>query len=177
MDIENVFWYAQGRYQRTGRCTMKKRISLICLLAAVLAAVVFCALWQSAAQDRSALRALAQSGTAEAYAPLFGLSGKGVRQRLLGRRGRIPRLLAGVHEPDGRNRQGREPPALQRGLWRPAHHAGAGARASAGNSGRHAPARRRCHGRKRIRASGRAEQRTGRIRNRGHMTFQVICPL
>ncbi len=66
MDIENVFWYAQGRYQRTGRCTMKKRISLICLLAAVLAAVVFCALWQSAAQDRSALRALAQSGAAEA---------------------------------------------------------------------------------------------------------------
>ena len=47
---------------------MKKRISLICLLAAVLAAVVFCALWQSAAQDRSALRALAQSGAAEAYA-------------------------------------------------------------------------------------------------------------
>lgn len=37
---------------------MKKRISLICLLAAVLAAVVFCALWQSAAQDRSALRPL-----------------------------------------------------------------------------------------------------------------------
>ena len=34
---------------------MKKRISLICLLAAVPAAVVFCALWQSAAQDRSAL--------------------------------------------------------------------------------------------------------------------------
>lgn len=45
---------------------MKKRISLICLLAAVPAAVVFCALWQSAAQDRSALRALAQSGAAEA---------------------------------------------------------------------------------------------------------------
>ena len=45
---------------------MKKRISLICLLAAVLAAVVFCALWQSAAQDRSALRAPAQSGAAEA---------------------------------------------------------------------------------------------------------------
>ena len=45
---------------------MKKRISLICLLAAVLAAVVFCALCQSAAQDRSALRALAQSGAAEA---------------------------------------------------------------------------------------------------------------
>ena len=93
---------------------MKKRISLICLLAAVLAAVVFCALWQSAAQDRSALRALAQSGVAEAYALFFGLSGKGVRQRLLGWRGRIPRLSAGVHEPDGRNRQGREPPALER---------------------------------------------------------------
>ena len=45
---------------------MKKRISLICLLAAALAAVVFCALRQSAAQNRSALRALAQSGAAEA---------------------------------------------------------------------------------------------------------------
>ena len=77
VDIENVFWYAQGRYQRTGRCTLKKRISLICLLAAVLAAVVFCALWQSAAQDRSALRALAQSGAAEAYALFSDFQEKG----------------------------------------------------------------------------------------------------
>lgn len=56
---------------------MKKRISLICLLAAVLAAVVFCALWQSAAQDRSALRALAQSGAAEAYALFSDFQEKG----------------------------------------------------------------------------------------------------
>ena len=41
---------------------MKKRISLICLLAAVLAAVVFCARWQSAAQDRSALRSAVYGG-------------------------------------------------------------------------------------------------------------------
>lgn len=56
---------------------MKKRISLICLLAAVLAAVVFCALWQSAAQDRSALHALAQSGAAEAYALFSDFQEKG----------------------------------------------------------------------------------------------------
>lgn len=56
---------------------MKERISLICLLTAVLAAVVFCALWQSAAQDRSALRALAQSGAAEAYALFSDFQEKG----------------------------------------------------------------------------------------------------
>lgn len=37
----------------------------------------FCALWQSAAQDRSALRALAQSGTAEAYALFSDFQEKG----------------------------------------------------------------------------------------------------
>ena len=155
---------------------MKKRISLICLLAAVLAAVVFCALWQSAAQDRSALRALAQSGAAEAYALFSDFQEKGYDSDCWGG-------VAAFHAfqqaytslTDEADKAANRP--LQRGLWRHAHHAGAGARASAGNSGRHAPARRRCLGRKRIRASGRAEQRTGRIRNRGHMTFQVICPL
>ena len=56
---------------------MKRRISLICLLAAVLAAVVFCVLWRSAAQDRTALRALAQAGAAEAYARFSDFQEKG----------------------------------------------------------------------------------------------------
>ena len=96
---------------------MKKRISLICLLAAVLAAVVFCALWQSAAQDRSALRALAQSGAAEAYTLFSDFQEKGYDSDCWGG-------VAAFHAfqqaytslTDEADKAANRP--LQRGLWR-----------------------------------------------------------
>lgn len=47
---------------------MKHRLTLLLLIIAALAAVIFCLLWQHAERDRSDLTALARSGAAEACA-------------------------------------------------------------------------------------------------------------
>ena len=63
-----AMWYDRSdRSQSDGGMTMAKRIPIALTVAAVLVAVVFGALWQSAARDDGDLVAVARSGAIEAH--------------------------------------------------------------------------------------------------------------